>query len=236
MKQDKKYLGINQPIPYKVLDEVLYHYFNDNPLSKEAIIKLLKEYIHGENRLNKAYSHIIIIFRKNEEVLLKLKTHLRNESYSKLSETDRVSLCVCLIALTFPVAYDLLNILSSGFKVQKKINRNYIDQKMSSIYGSNRGIYNAINALMPMLLEFDLINRDKNGVYEFSRTKKIVNKNINDLYIYTDIKLSGSKSILLDDLEYRTWYIYFEPRFKNSDTTGIVKMIESRIGQGYLTI
>jgi len=236
MKQNKKYLGINQPIPYKVLDEVLYHYFNNNPLAKEGVIKLLKEYIHGENRLNKAYSHIILVFRKNDTIIIKLKSYMNTENYLNLSENDRICLAVCLIALTFPVTYDLLNILSSGFKVQKKINRNYIDQKMSSMYGSNRGIYNAVNAIMPMIVELGLIHRDKSGIYEFTTTKKIVNKILNEFFIYTDIKLSGSKSILLDDIEYRSWYLYFEPRFRITEKYSFVKSVESRIGLGYLTI
>lgn len=236
MKQAKKYLGLNQAIPYKVLDEVLYYFFKENPLEEDRIKELLKEYVRGENRLGKALSHIKLILTKNSEVLSKLKTNLSNENYIILSDEDRLCLSVSLVSLTFPVTYDLLIIMATGFKVQNKINRNYMNQKMASIYGSNRGIINAIDALVLMVVDYDLVRRDKSGIYEISQKKKILNKAINELFIYTDIKLSGSKSILLDDLEYRPWYMYFKHNYSAKNSLSLIKLIESRVGQGYLTI
>ena len=68
---------------------------------------------------------------------------------------------ICLISLTFPVTYEILNVFASGFKVQSKINKAYINQKLMASYGSNRGIYNAIGAVLPMLVEYGILNRYK---------------------------------------------------------------------------
>ena len=235
MKQVINYIGINQAIPFKVLDEAVYRYLKNEPLNKAELKTLLKEYVQGNVRLEKGSIHINVLLKKNKDIINKIKEKLTFENYLSLSESDRTCLLICLIALAFPVTYELLNILAVGFKVQNKINRNYIDNKISSRYGSNRGVINAVKALMQMLVEYRVVNRDKIGIYTLKDTKRIINKTISDLMIYADIKLSGSKSILLEDLDFRPWYIYFKPHHNAKISTGLFKKIESRVGQGYLT-
>jgi len=63
----------------------------------------------------------------------------------------------------------------------------------------------------------------------------VKNPFIAELIIYTDIKLSGSKTILLDDLQFRPWYMYYEP-ILNMNKLTILKHSESRIGGGYVGV
>lgn len=234
MINKKKYLGINQEFPFSILDEVVFLYISGEEIEKEFVYKLLEEKIKGENRLSKAYSHIKLIFVKNEKILTRLQNELSPRDYLEIPLVERKALLLCLLSITFPVAFDLLNLLAKGFKVQSKINRNYIDQKMSSIYGSNRGIYNAVAALLPMFIDFDLIIRDRNGLYSAAASKAIFSEYISYLYIYTDIKLSGSKTILIEDLEYRPWYFYFEPAVENLTDSNLLELREMQKGSGYL--
>jgi hypothetical protein len=89
---------------------------------------------------------------------------------------------------------------------------------------------------MQMFVEYQIVNRDKIGIYSFVESRDIKNQTVSELIIYTDIKLSGSKSILLDDLDFRPLYMFFKPNEKTKKLTGLFKIIESRVGQGYLTL
>jgi hypothetical protein len=105
------------------------------------------------------------------------------------------------------------------------------------IYGSNRTVDIAIDALLPMIIELNAIKREKVSIYTIGSKLTINNKLISELIIYTDIKLSGSKSILIDDLSYKPWFSYF-------DMSGIIpnnfKLLltkkDSAVGKGYITV
>jgi hypothetical protein len=106
---------------------------------------------------------------------------------------------------------------------------------MSAIYGSNRTLDIAIDALIPMIIELNTVKRTKVSIYELEAKKAIKNPFISELYIYTDIKLSGSKTILLDDLQFRPWFMYFAPAL-NLNKMSILKHSEGRVGGGYVGI
>ena len=106
-----------------------------------------------------------------------------------------------------------------------------------SIYGSNRTVDIAIDALLPMIIELNTIKRDKVSLYSKAPGLNIANRFISELIIYTDIKLSGSKSILVDDLAHKPWFSYFDNA--NTDTVNFTYLIlkkDSAIGKGYLSI
>ncbi len=107
--------------------------------------------------------------------------------------------------------------------------------KMSSLYGSNRSLYNAMDAVIPMIIELGTIKRTKISIYEIDDIKTIRNPFISEALIYTDIKLSESKTILLEDLQVRPWYMYYSPEININKLT-ILKHSESRLGGGYLAI
>eukprot|EP01041_Mallomonas_annulata_P015474 gene15474-32706_t len=123
---------------------------------------------------------------------------------------DRKALALCLISLTYPITYDLLISLAQGLKVQEQVNKKFISEKVMSIYGSNRTVDIAIDALLPMIIELNTIKRDKKSIYSIGSKLVISNKFIAEMIIYTDIKLSGSKSILVDELSHKPWFTYFE--------------------------
>lgn len=104
------------------------------------------------------------------------------------------------------------------------------------MYGSNRSIYNAVDAVIPMIIELGAVERIKISLYSLSEKTVITHPVIKELIIFTDIKLSGSKSILVDDIQYRPWYMYFEINLSTQHTFRLFKYSEGRIGKGYLTI
>lgn len=236
LKSTNKYIGINQRVPFDVLDAALYRSLRDNTVEKEPIITHMREFTKGENRLLKAAGYAAQILSKHKKLMTHLGKNFTAETYVKLPESDRKAICLCLSSLTYPVIYDLLITLATGFKVQPKLNRQFINLKMAAIYGSNRSIYNALDAIIPMIIEFETIERIKTSLYSMSPKSVISHQIIKELVVFTDIKLSGSKSILVDDLQYRPWYMFFDITFNEQKKFTLFKFSESRIGQGYLKI
>lgn len=236
MKGTGKYIGINQRIPFEVLDTGLYRFLLEQTLDKEAIITHIREFTKGENRVLKAAQYAVQTLSRQEKYILELKKSIGAEEYLKLPVTDRKAIMLSLVALTYPITYDLLIALASGFKVQSQINRQFINQKMAALYGSNRSIYNAVDAVIPMIIELGAVERVKISLYSLSEKTVIAHPAIRELIIFTDIKLSGSKSILVDDIQYRPWYMFFEITLGKQPKFSLIKHAECRIGQGYLTI
>jgi len=237
MSSKGKFIGINQRVPFEVLDDAIHFYLINGVVDKAFILQHMKEFTIGENRANKAAMYIVQILNRQVQLLDQLKKGNKDTSYSSIRIIDRKSLCLCLISLTYPITYDLLIALAQGFKVQSQINKKFISEKVKSIYGSNRTVDIAIDALLPMIIELNAIIRDKVSIYSLTKKLVITNKFVSELIIYTDIKLSGSKSILVDDLSYRPWYSYFNILPKTTDPVSLlVAKKDSAVGQGYYTI
>ena len=236
MKSTGKYIGINQRIPFDVLDAALYRFLDNETIDKTLILTHLKEFTKGENRALKATSYAVQTLYRQKKYLLELKKVIDCNAYLKLPESDRKAIILCLLCLTFPLAYDLLFALASGFKVQPQLNRQFINQKMATLYGSNRTLDIALDALIPMIIELATVERVKIGIYKLRQKSILTHPFITEFVIYTDIKLSGSKSILIDDLQSRPWYMFFDINLNENHKYTLFKYSDSRSRQGYLRI
>lgn len=215
----------------------IHNYIDDGIINKEYVLQHIKEFTTGENRALKSASHIIKILKRNEKLIRKFKDSLSDFTYSQISIFDRKAFSLCLFCLTYPIAYELLVAFAKGFKVQNLLNRQFILLKMGAIYGGNRSTFLAIDAIIPLLMEMDLLKREKIGIYTLSSKLISSNRFISELLVYVDIYLSDSKSILKDDLIHRPWYTYFEiPSQKFDNKSQLIKSTESAVGKGYLTI
>jgi hypothetical protein len=210
MNSKGKYIGLNQRIPFDVLDSAIHYYLDKGVIDKDFILQRIQDFTSGANRANKAATYVVQILTRQKQILDQLKKALISTSYSALRIDDRKALCLCLISLTYPITYDLLNSLSQGLKVQSQINKKFISEKVMSIYGSNRTVDIAIDALLPIIIELNTIKRDKVSIYSISTKLKITNNFVSELIVFTDIKLSGSKSLLIDELSFKPWFGYFD--------------------------
>jgi hypothetical protein len=231
---NKKYLGINQPIPLSVLEFALHTILNGESLDKSKLDSRLKEYISGENRRNKANSHINLIQSNNRNLLQEIRKKIDGDRFLRLQESDRKIIVICLLANTFPVFYETMKVLAMVYKVQQLINFDSLLLKLSATYGSNRGIYNAVNAVLPMLVDIGLIKRVKPAIFEKGDQFKTQIPFLGEICVYTDITLSTSKTILLDDIHHRPWYDFFDFTVNPDNKFELLKLSELRQGYGYL--
>ena len=231
-----KYIGINQRVPFHVLDMGLMQYLQFSAVDREDLKQHMREFTKGENRVSKAAGYAYAILTKPEVLLSAYKKHIPYETYIRLSDSERKSLILCLFAITYPIVYDLLVSLASAFKVQSQVNKKFINQRLGANYGSNRTLDIAIDALIPMTIELETIWRSKMSIYELSSPNVLILPITMEAFVYTDIKLSGSKSILTDDILTRPWYMYRKVTYNRATHNKILKFSESRIGGGYISI
>lgn len=236
MIQNTQYVGINQKIPFDVLDTGIYQFLSGIKFNKDSFALHIREFTKGENRVNKAALYTNQIFTTQTIILSYIKEHFKSENYFSLPLQERKAIILCLVSLSFPITYELMVVLASSLKMQETINREAIIQKMALKYGSNRSLYNSMDSLIQMLMEMDKIERVKLGLYKLSSKTVILNPHVIEILVYTDIKLSKSKSILAEDILYRPWYNYFDLSFEPSKKSTLIKISESLVGQGYLTI
>lgn len=234
IKEKGKYIGINQRIPFNVLNDGIIRLLKSGEVTLNDFRQDMGQYSKGVNRIEKASKYAMQTLSR-PAIIKTIQSKFNPESFNLLSDTDRKAMVLCLLALTYPITYDMLVSMSAIFKVQSQINRSTINSKMSSIYGSNRTLDIAIDALIPMIIELSTVRRSKVSIYEIEAKKAIKNPFISELYIYTDIKLSGSKTILLEDLQFRPWFMYFEPVLNLNKMT-ILKHSEGRVGGGYVGV
>jgi hypothetical protein len=237
MNNKGKYIGINQRIPFEVLDSAIYSYLESGKINKEFILQRMFEFTSGINRANKASNYIVQILTRQQHILDNFKLSNKIVSYSSFGIEERKCISLCLICLTYPITYNLLIALSQGFKVQSQINKKFINEKVMSIYGSNRTVDIAIDALLPMLIELNTIKRDKMSIYSLGDKLIATNNFIQELIVYTDIKITGSKNILFEELEYKPWFLYFNAiNLLPENFKWLLKRKDSSVGKGYITL
>ena len=230
-----KYIGINQRIPITVLDRAFITFLKTGKLNRDDVLMDLSEHFTGENRRKKGYQIVsrMVMQTGSSRQCADL---LSPATYLELSETDKTALLLCLIAAAYPFCYEMLRIMSAGFRVQDRLNTRFAIEKMGDLYGGNRATENAIYALIPMMLEMKIVDRVKRSIYGSVPGKPVSNPLVAEMYVYTDILLSKSKSILVDDIAVRPWYFYRNPEGLNVKRLNLLKISESRTGGGYLSI
>lgn len=237
MSSKGKYIGLNQRVPFEVLDSALLYYLKNGLVDRNLIFQQMQEFTSGVNRANKATAYVVQILTRQRHLLDQFRKVNTNTTYDSLKADERKAFGLCLVCLTYPIMYDLLISLSQGFKVQTQISKKFISEKVKSAYGSNRTVDVAIDALLPMIIEFKNIKRDKVSIY--SKEKKLILTNwfITELVIYTDIRLAGTKSILLDDIVFRPWFSYFDIKDLSKTVFNyLVTKKDSAVGRGYIAI
>lgn len=163
-------IGINQRIPLQILEIALRSYLNGD-YDEEYIIEQLQLDFDGENRIRKALNITNKIVRNNpiipqveeekERILLALKR-----------ENDRNLILTALSCTAFPFYYEVFREFARFLKVQEVVNTELIKKTMASQYGSNRSMENGLYCVIPMLIEAEIIERPKQGIYSKTPAKE----------------------------------------------------------------
>ena len=151
MNSKGKYIGISNRIPLVVLEYALGDYISTGKVDSHDYLKYILEFTKGENRAKKTLSHLVSIINKNSILLKSLSKQLKG-NFQNLSDNDRKAVMICLFALTFPIANEILIAFSVSFKVQDLISKRVILEKMGAMYGSNRSMHIGVDESIPFFL------------------------------------------------------------------------------------
>lgn len=215
MRNNKNYIGINQRIPLKVLEQAFELVLTTGKLDKDFLIEQLSITFKGKNRINKAYLIIKKIFSDNKSAK-SLTNNFKDSTVIKKEE--KYALFLALMASSFPFVFNLVQTLATIFKIQDECNSKLIMSKMSNLYGSNRATEIAVYSVIPLLKEMHLIKRVKPGLYNKDEIFDIENVNIIQYYLSAYLNCMKTKSFSADDIKNHPWFFFFKPDKLNIDT------------------
>lgn len=231
----KKYIGINQRIPLEVLERSIDKYLASGTIDKEEIIAGIKSVTTGSNRANKAATYAWQVIHRQTKILGQISTLY--SSLKPFRSDEKKALCACLVCLTYPIVYDLLTAMAQGLKVQEVVNKKFITAKVSALYGSNRTVDVAMDAIIPMLVELGMIERRKLGFYALGKKLIVKNPLLLEIVAYTDASAQRTKTLLMDNLTQKPWYTYFDIEETDFAKPSIFfRRNDSYMGMGYLTV
>jgi hypothetical protein len=202
---NNKSIDINQRIPLATLHAALESHLNGHYSSDYALEQLKLEF-KGENRLKKAVRIVdkIILRSPLNDFLISHSEEVKNAIRKK---ADRDLILVSLLNSAFYFSFDVLKIFGKFFSVQDIINRETINKALSNIYGGNRSTANAIDSVVPMLIEAGLFTRAKIGVYQRTDNLPITSAIAKQVYVES-FKTNNSNSVL-QDYQLRDPYFLF---------------------------
>jgi hypothetical protein len=195
-----KSIDINQRIPLDTLYAALESYLNGT-YSDEYVLEQLRLEFKGENRLKKSLRIVNKIILRNpllpfiEENKDQLKQAIKKKH-------DRNVVLISLLNSSFAFSFDTLQFLGKYLSVQDFVNRDTIKKSLANVYGGNRATENAIDSVIPMFIEADLIKRPKLGVYQRNAEFQITSTTTKQIFIEsfkTNNKIDGIQEYQLRD-------------------------------------
>lgn len=231
-----KRIGIEQPIPLDVLEKVFLKYLKTEAVDRTYIKELLIEYIDGDNRRAKAVGSTNVIFTR-PKIIHQLFKRWETDDYFTLQPNERKVLIIQICSLAYPVFFDIVKAIGSVFKIQSKVNKDVVITRLADSYGSNRTLYNAVDAVLPMLIEANYFVKPKSALYEFDKKITVNNSFLMDLIIYAGIKLTNNKTVLADDIPFKNWMYFFDFKDEpNLSESGLITVDDGMLGGGYLSV
>src|SRR5690625_543747 len=231
-----KRIGINEPIQLDVLEKVFLKYLETKEIDRAYIKALLSEYIEGKNRRNKAVGYTNVIFTR-PVILHNIFKTWSPDRYLTLPSQERKVLLIQLCSLAYPIFFDIINTIGSVFKIQSQISKDVVRTRLAGKYGSNRTLYNAVKAILPMMIAANYFVKPKAALYEFTDKINIKSPFLMDFIIYTGIKLSNTKTVLAEDIPFKNWMYFYdfadEPDVSKSE---LVSVTDGMLGGGYLSV
>ena len=160
-------IGINQRIPIPLLEMALLSTLEGQG-TPEYFTELASTEYQGENRIRK--STYVMGRLTNRNPMMPFLQENKDAVISALrSKNDRPIILAAVINSAYSFGYDLTAILGKYLHVQPQVTTALLASKMSEKYGSDRSLPNAMNCVIPMLIEAGFIHRPCPGFFEAIR-------------------------------------------------------------------
>lgn len=221
MKENKKTIGIEQYIPIKLINTTILEYLETKDIKQDELFQRMLEYNKGVNRAKKASNSIYSVITKTSPIHKTLCKDMNSNSYNRLSETEKTIITMSLICIRYPFIFDSLMAFGKLFHVQDSVNRQYITQTLAAIYGSNRTLDIALDAVLRIVVESGFILRKKPGLFTQGKFFQVCDY-VKEMWIATFFELNGKKSLSVVELEYEPLLSYLDNIEINWNSTKIL--------------
>ena len=227
---EKKRIGNEQPLPIDIIKDAIIEYLETKEINKDNLSLKIKERIKGENRAKKTCNAVYSTITKSSPLNKALLKNFTAETFYKLSDNDKNIIVMSLICLRFPFNYDFLLSFAKLFTVQDTVNKQYINEKMAAIYGSNLSLEHGIAAALTMAIDCKFLKRESPGL--FSKSELLTKTDFaKEAWIYTFFEMNGRKAVVIDDLKYEPIMMYVIDTSVNWKNSKILETTEDYSNQ-----
>lgn len=162
-------IGINQRIPVSLLEMAVLATLQGKA-SHEYFAELASMEYNGENRIHKA-TYVMNRLTMRNPILPYLLENKEAIFTALQNPNDRTLILAGIINAAYPFGYDLTSILGRYLHIQPQVTTALLTSKLAEKYGSNRSLPNAMNCIIPMLIEAGLFHRPTPGFFEVRKAK-----------------------------------------------------------------
>ena len=153
-----------------ILLEALRAELNDEQ-DMERLSQLINTEYAGENRQKKGFRQVKTTLAGNPLVTF-AKEHKKEVLAALKSAPDRNLILSALMVARYPVCYDTYCLMAKQFRLQDEISRDLIIRMLGTKYGANKSVQNVQINVVAQMLECELIERTKVGVYAYKEPQK----------------------------------------------------------------
>lgn len=157
-------IGINQRIPISLLEMALLATLEGQG-TPEYFAELASTEYQGENRIRKS-TYVMGRLTNRNPLMPFLQENRDSVIVALRSKSDRPIILAAVINSAYSFGYDLTAILGKYLHVQTQVTTALLSSKLSEKYGSNRSLPNAMNCIIPMLIEAGFFHRPRPGFFE----------------------------------------------------------------------
>ncbi len=206
---EKRYIGISKRIPAELLQQAMEDLWCGRELNRDAYLQGLAKHFTGENRQQKVWG---IIRKLASSKLWKIRENLSlGNSFYELSKHEQMAWTIAVLCSVYPFGYEMLCLLSTHFRVHDQVTRSMVYPKLEQFYGGTKAVDNAYYAYSPMLMELGLIQSPKTGFMEKCAALSNVRREIFEVWIWTALQCSSTKSIIVNELSALPWMAWITP-------------------------
>ena len=164
-------IGIKKALPLHILELALMLYLQDK-YDEEYIREQVMTVYEGKDIVPRCVNNIRKVVC--ESPISSTFLDRREEVLTALKYTgDKGIILSALLCSKFPIAYDVLSTLGKYFQVQEFVNTDLLKRVISDKYGSNWSLIKGTYAVLPTLMESNLISRPKVGIYKVGDTIRL---------------------------------------------------------------
>ena len=157
-------IGINQRIPISLLEMALLATLEGQG-TPEYFAELASTEYQGENRIRKS-TYVMGRLTNRNPLMPFLQENRDSVIVALRSKSDRPIILAAVINSAYSFGYDLTAIMGKYLHVQTQVTTALLSSKLSEKYGSNRSLPNAMNCIIPMLIEAGFFHRPRPGFFE----------------------------------------------------------------------